>query len=210
MSPPKPCADGSMNEELERVARRLRAWRDEADLTLQQLAERSGVATSTIQKIETRQMVPTIAVLLKIAAGLGRSAVEFVTCENATYQVHHATPTTHRVFGDGHIRVERLSGDLQSPELEVWRVHCDASDPTFRPGIHHHGEVMVICEAGAMTVHIDGKAYELSAGDTLHFKSNLDHGWTNHTDVSVSFLVIGHLSPILRAALEEPRLQKPA
>jgi transcriptional regulator with XRE-family HTH domain len=199
-----------MDEALELVARRLRIWRDEAELTLQQLAERSGVATSTIQKIETQQMVPTIAVLLKIAAGLGKSAVEFLSRDDATYQVHHSTPATHRVFGDGkHIRVERLVGDLQSPELEVWRVHCAGSDRIFRPGIHHHGEVLVVCETGAMEVHVEGKAHELRPGDTLHFKADLDHGWYNHPDVPASFLLIGHLPPILRAAMEEPRPATP-
>lgn len=205
MAQADPCSNESMNEELERVARRLRIWRDEADLTLQQLAERSGVATSTIQKIETRQMVPTIAVLLKIAAGLGKNVGEFVAREDATYQVHHGTPATHRVFGDDeHIRVERLGGDLQSPALEVWRVHCAGSDRTFRPGIHHHGEIMVLCESGVMTVEIEGKSHELAPGDTLHFKADLEHGWYNHPDVEVSFLLIGQLAPILRATLGEP------
>lgn len=194
----------SMDEELELVARRLRTWRDEAGLTLQQLAERCGVATSTVQKIETRQMIPTIAVLLKVARGLGKNVGEFVTRDDATYHVHHSTPKTQRVFGDGGaVRVERLVGDLRAPELEVWRVHCAPSESVYRHGVHRHGEVLVICESGRMTVHVDGKLHEIERGDTLHFKAELEHGWENPANEAVRFLVIGSLPPALRAVIEE-------
>jgi transcriptional regulator with XRE-family HTH domain len=54
------------------LARRVRASREEEGWTLHDLAARSGVAVSTIQKIETGQMVPTLSVLSKIANGLRR------------------------------------------------------------------------------------------------------------------------------------------
>ena len=60
----------AIDPDLERIAGRVRRWREEAGLTLLELARRSGVAASTIQKVESLQMVPTIGVLLKIARGL--------------------------------------------------------------------------------------------------------------------------------------------
>jgi len=63
---------------LHEIANRIRRWRGEERLTLQQAAQRSGVAASTIQKVESQQMVPTITVLFKIARGLGRSPVELL------------------------------------------------------------------------------------------------------------------------------------
>ena len=65
-----------VDAELARISQRIRRWREEAGLTLQDLARRSELATSTIQKVETAQMVPSIAVMLKIARGLGRPFVE--------------------------------------------------------------------------------------------------------------------------------------
>ena len=59
-----------MESELALLSARVKACREEEGLTLLDLAERSGVAPSTVQKIEKGQMVPTIAVLMKIAAGL--------------------------------------------------------------------------------------------------------------------------------------------
>ncbi len=192
-----------MDDQLEEVSRRLRAWRDEAGLTLQQLAARCGVATSTIQKIETRQMVPTIAVLLKIANGLGRRAGDFVKNEDARFDVHHTTAAARPSFGDGEtIEVERLAGDLHGSALEVWRVRHAPGAGLFRNGFHFRGELLLVCESGELCVQVEGKEYVLGAGDSLHFKADLPHGWTNRGDAPVVLTVIGQLPPALRAVLE--------
>ena len=196
--------NGSSEDDLNLVARRLRSWRDEAGLTLQQLAERCGVATSTIQKIETRQMVPTIGVLLKIAEGLGKRASEFVRSEGSSYQVHHSKAQDRRIFGDDEITLERLGGDLRSPDLEVWRVRAAPGVSHYRDGINGHGEALVICELGEFTVQIDGKSYEMTAGDTLHFKAELPHGWENHANLPAQFVLVGTMPQALRAVLVEP------
>ena len=60
------------------MANQIRSCRSADGLTLQQLATRSGVAASTIHKVEARQMVPTVSVLLKIAKGLGCRPEELI------------------------------------------------------------------------------------------------------------------------------------
>jgi hypothetical protein len=46
----------------------------------------------------------------------------------------------------------------------------------------------------------------LTAGDSLHFKAELKHGWENRGIEPVQFIVIGRLPQALRAALEgDPR-----
>lgn len=47
-------------------------------MALQQLATRSGVAASTIHKIESKRMIPTVLVLSKVARGLSRRPAELI------------------------------------------------------------------------------------------------------------------------------------
>ena len=68
----------ALDQELARISQRIREARDAAGLTLQELAARSGVATSTIQKVETEQMIPSVAVIIKIARGLGMHVSQLV------------------------------------------------------------------------------------------------------------------------------------
>src|SRR5437867_1309408 len=72
--------DRASNEAV--LAHRLRAARQEAGWTLRDLAQRSGRAVSTIQKIEAGQMVPSLSVLSQVANGL-RRRVSFPIGEDA-------------------------------------------------------------------------------------------------------------------------------
>ncbi|MFP2912287.1 helix-turn-helix domain-containing protein, partial [Pyxidicoccus sp. 3LFB2] len=54
-----------------RLARRIRELRDARGLSLEALAERSGVSRSNISLIERGQSSPTAVVLDKLSAGLG-------------------------------------------------------------------------------------------------------------------------------------------
>ena len=54
-----------------RVSSRLRALRDELGLTIQKLADRSGVSRAMISRIERDESCPTTPVLNKLSVGLG-------------------------------------------------------------------------------------------------------------------------------------------
>lgn len=54
-----------------RVSSRLRALRDELGLTLQKLADRSGVSRAMISRIERDESCPTAPVLNRLSIGLG-------------------------------------------------------------------------------------------------------------------------------------------
>jgi len=192
-----------MDIEIERMARRIRAWREAGGFTLQELALRSGLAASTVQKIETLQMVPTVAVLLKLARGLGRRPGELIHDGADDVEVVHLRPAErHPVGVKAWMLVERLSGDLVDNQIEVWRV-------THQPGsgsgdvLRHGGEIWILVEAGELTVTLGDKMYHLQTGDSLHFKASHDHAWKNESEDSVRFLIVGTLPKELRTALHE-------
>ncbi|BBK38183.1 transcriptional regulator [Allostella sp. ATCC 35155] len=65
--------DRSSSDAEARLAQRLRALRTERALTLDGLAERSGVSRSMISLIERGESSPTAAILDRLATGLGMS-----------------------------------------------------------------------------------------------------------------------------------------
>ena len=85
MSSPKalPEIDRTVSE----IGAKLAKARAERGWSLAQLAERSGLSTAAVHKIEKNGMTPTIASLMKIAAALGRS-VSFFVDEPATPDVN--------------------------------------------------------------------------------------------------------------------------
>jgi transcriptional regulator with XRE-family HTH domain len=193
-----------VDTELVRIARRIREWREASGLTLQDLARRSDVATSTIQKVETFQMIPTVAVLLKIARGLGRSASEFVSGTEPVSEVVHLTPEQrHPVGSRRRMVVERLSGDLLDAEVELWRVTVQPGRGSGREPLDYVGEEIVVCEEGKITFRIGEGDYVLGPGDSLHFKASAPHSWQNDGDVPARFLILGTVPAALRGALHD-------
>jgi transcriptional regulator with XRE-family HTH domain len=60
---------------------RVREWRKHRDLSYRQLAERAGIALSTLYRIESGAASPTVAMLERLAAALDIRVVDFFPVE---------------------------------------------------------------------------------------------------------------------------------
>ncbi|MBW3655492.1 MAG: XRE family transcriptional regulator [Gemmatimonadetes bacterium] len=154
-----------------RIAGRLRALRDAQGLSLEALAERSGVSRSNISLIERGQSSPTATVLDKLSAALGVAlAALFGEQTPAAAPSPLATPAQQPVWTDpasGYAR-RGLSPTLPSP-LQLVEV-------TFPPGgrvayetgarpAQIHQQVWMI--EGVMEVTVGPDAWRLEPGDCL-------------------------------------------
>ncbi len=187
--PDEPRARGEA--ELQRVAERVRRWREEGQLTLQELARRSGVAASTIQKVETQQMIPTLGVLIKIAHGLDRATTElFREPTSELHVVHLPAEARHPVGLRSRMIVERLTGDVSEPSLEVWRVVHEPGSGSGNDAVRWDGEALVFCEGGEVDYRIGDETYSLRAGDSLHYKTTIPHSWINNGTGPAQLLLV--------------------
>jgi len=202
MPPAFDSANAAVDTELELIALRVRRWRESGNLTLQELARRSGVAASTIQKIETQQMIPTVAVLLKIARGLGCPLADLVRDDSDEKHVVCLRTEDRRPVGlNDRMRIECLVGDLSEQHLEVWRIAHEPGSGSGRTRYRFDGETLIVCESGEITFYVGEQEFVLRAGDALHFKSTIPHGWRNEGAETATFLNIGTLPSMLRARL---------
>jgi transcriptional regulator with XRE-family HTH domain len=55
----------------------LREWREKRRYSVRELAERAGVSYVTVVRIENHQISPTVALLEKLAKGLGIEVRDF-------------------------------------------------------------------------------------------------------------------------------------
>jgi transcriptional regulator with XRE-family HTH domain len=170
-----------VEDDLKRIAARIRSWRDETGLTLQQLGDRSGVSASTIHKIENLQTVPTIAVLLKVANGLNRRPSELLAEVDVAKQVAvmRADDRPHLGLNDRG-SVEHLVGTIPRSRLDVWRVRLEAGAGAGMDGSdvwEFNGEMVILVEEGCIEADIGGETYVIRKGDSIHFDPSLPHRW---------------------------------
>jgi len=197
----EPAEDGT-DTELARMGERIRRWREQDGLTLQELARRSHVSVSTIHKVETLQMVPTVAVLMKIAHGLGRPAGDFLREETAPLEVVLLRAGQRHPLGiPERLLLERLTGDLFDNALEVWRATVQPGQASGRGRMRYDGEQLILCEQGEICVRIGDEEFVLRSGDSLHFKASRPHAWENRSAGETRLLIIGTVPQALRAAL---------
>ncbi len=170
-----------MDDELRQIAARIRDWRDEASLTLQQLGDRACVSASTIHKIENLQTVPTIAVLLKIAHGLNRRPSELLAEVGAGRQVAVMRREDRQTLAvDECGAIQHLIGTIPRNKLDICRVRIE---PGVGAGMEGHepwqfrGEMVLLIEEGRVRAEIGGEIFELESGDSIHFDPSIPHRW---------------------------------
>ncbi len=187
-----------MDDELKRIAAQIRTWRDDAGLTLQELASKSDVSASTVHKIENLQTIPTIGVLLKVVAGLRRRPAELFgggKVDEAVALTRYADRDTLKT--NPGTQLDRVVGPIPSGALDVWRVTHEPGHGSRRPGttstLQYAGEVVILMESGELVVSVGEVQHTLNAGDSLHFKTSTEHAWRNDSDAPATALFFGLL-----------------
>lgn len=151
------------------MASQIRAFRTSGGLTLQELASRSGVAASTIHKVESQQMVPTVSVLLKIAKGLDARPEDLIrdNLERSETNGPASDSEGQAAAVDGHAL--RRAG--------VWRITLDNGNLLPLIALGADQRAMVLVEKGPLHLQTGTERVEINAGECLeirggqHFKS---------------------------------------
>lgn len=176
-------------------ARRLRDLRSAAGMTLIDLSERSGLAASTLSKIEHGNMSPTYDTILSLAEGLDLDIAELVS-GGPGHSVNGRKAVTRKGHGVIHATeqydYEMLCTDIANrqfvPLLADIKAH---SVEAFDGLLSHPGEEFVYVLSGRVELHTDFYApTELEPGDCCYFDSTMGHALVNTSDEDAKVLWI--------------------
>jgi transcriptional regulator with XRE-family HTH domain len=165
---------------LEELGRRVRAERLGRGLSLDELAERSGVSRSMISAIERGAKAATVIVLDRLATGLGTSLARLLSNERKARVIY--LPRERQAVARDPAGWERriLSPVLPGVEFEFMRT-------TLGPGVdagtylpHAHGSrEYVAVESGTLRLGLDGERHTLRAGDSIYYDGDCLHSFAN-------------------------------
>ncbi|RLQ91796.1 helix-turn-helix domain-containing protein [Falsibacillus albus] len=164
------------------IAKNLKAFREDKKLSLERVAELTGVSKTMIGQIERGESSPTITTIWKIANGL---KIPF------TSLIHTPQPEAKIVLGD---EIQSLSEDNgkyrvlpyfpyeDDRRFEIYTVEIEkggflAADP------HREGteEYLTVFE-GELTVRVNNFEYTIGKGDSIRFKADRPHTYHNSGD----------------------------
>lgn len=162
------------------IGERVRAERTALGLSLDDVAERSGVSRSMVSEVERGRKVPTIVVLDRITAALGLSVTALVQPGENTRVVvlRHGDQHVAEDPSGWHRRI--LSPALPGVDFELMRTTISAGVDagTWLP--HGSGSrEYVAVEAGTLLLTVDGTEHLLEAGDSIYHDGDCTHSYRN-------------------------------
>lgn len=171
---------------------RLRALRQKRHLSLDQVAQASGVSRSTISKIELGQVVPGTAILAKLVETLGTSFAAIMSTESAgeTVLLRSQDQPVMRDETTGFTR-RCIAPILPSRGLD-WVLNDlppGQSTGTFVP--HRIGvEEYIYVLSGRLHATLGQEDHVLEQGDALYFQAHIPHTFTAADTTACQYLLI--------------------
>ncbi|UVI33320.1 helix-turn-helix domain-containing protein [Paenibacillus spongiae] len=173
-----------------KVGKNLQNIRKTRMLTLDQMADVTGVSKAMLGQIERGESNPTISILWKIVNGLRISFTSLIEADSSTithYSLQNVEPFIEQ---DGRYRTYPLIPFDQNKRFEIFTVEMEPGcRHTSEP--HHAGvEEYILLISGQLTVSFEQQTYILNAGEALHFMADQIHTYENLSGEKVSYQAI--------------------
>lgn len=174
----------SLMMNLVELAIRLKSARQKAGLTLDQLAERSGVAKGVLSKVENFRVTPSLPSLIKIVGALGvplDKIFEGIGAEQENSITVVRKKERSEVERDAEKSSIRYFDMMPS---RTWR-KMDPFELQVPPGggraelLTHEGEEFLTVLEGSISFVLGEESYNLAAGDSVYFNAEVPHGIQN-------------------------------
>jgi transcriptional regulator with XRE-family HTH domain len=163
-----------------RLGERVHRLRLAKGLTLEQAGKQSGLAPSTVSKIENDQMSPTFDVLQKLAMGLGVDMDELLTSQQRSSPSGRRSITRagqgQRHESPNYVH-EFLCTELTHKPIVPSKARIRArSIRDFPDWVRHEGDDFLLVLEGSVELHTE--FYEkvtLDEGDSIYYDAGMGH-----------------------------------
>jgi len=156
----------------EEVGQRLRLARFRQNMTLKEVATKSGMSATHISEIERGKTSPTIGALQRIANALGERTAHFV--EERSLKPASIVRRDERIrqfacdAGGKTIDFERLTGNCPWGTTHITRLVAKPGEQYQRPPAN--AESVIICMSGMHRITVGDESYVIRDGDTIQLR----------------------------------------
>lgn len=165
------------------VGEKIKGLREAKAITVEELAERSGLAIEQVERIENNIDLPSLAPLIKIARVLGVRLGTFLDDNNETGPaitrkmdtsdtISFSNNATH---SRKHMMYHSLSKSKADRHMEPFIIDVAASEETDFILSSHEGEEFIMVMEGVMEISYGKNKYILEEGDSIYYDSIVPH-----------------------------------
>lgn len=170
----------SASSDLKLIGEQLHSARLDLNLSVQALADASGISAGMISQIERGLANPSINTISKLASALRlQLGIFFEPRPQADHEIVVRKGQRRRIgIPDPNFVYELLVPDLSRTLEFVWVESAPGSSTENSP-FQHEGEECGLVLQGTLEVHLGDDVFVLEAGDSIIFDSRRPHWYRN-------------------------------
>ena len=162
------------------VGKRIRTFREKFDMSVYDLAQKSGVDEKVINAIEKGQVMPALGVLTRISRALGQRLGTFMDDQFKPDPIITRAKDLEaaQVQKEGTNQLGYASHSLAigKPDRHMDPFRIEFAADGVDEVSSHEGEELIICLAGEVELTYGNERFVLKPGDTAYYNSVVKHG----------------------------------
>lgn len=171
------------------IAVNLKMLRKSKNMSLDMVAEQTGVSKSMLAQIERGEANPTIGTLGRIVSGMRVEFDDLITAPKASSYLIERTKMVPTKEIPGQYQVYTCYPFDKDRKFEIYEIEVEPGG-VYPSGAHgEHTEEYIVVTKGELTVELPGENYVIHEKDVFCFQSNKEHKYKNHGDGKLEFLV---------------------
>lgn len=165
------------------IAKNLKAFRESKKLSLEKVAELTGVSKTMIGQIERGESSPTITTIWKIANGLKISFTSLINNPQPDTNVLLKSDIQILSEDNGKYRVYPYFPFEDERRFEVYSVEIDKGGYLSSDAHKEGTEELITIFDGKLTVRVNNNEYTVKSGDSIRFKADRPHTYHNSGEI---------------------------
>jgi transcriptional regulator with XRE-family HTH domain len=180
-----------MDESL--VIKKIKDFRLAKGLSLERLAELTGLTKGYLSRIENSEKAPPLSTLSRISLALEEDITRFFKDDlSSSHKEYAVTRSDERTRTGGRgtpygYEYEALALDKVGKNMEPYVVTVDYESTTE---FQHEGEELIFILEGKIEFFLNGENHVLSKGDSIYFDSGLSHSGRSLGNEKAKMLVV--------------------
>ena len=166
------------------VGNRVKSLREAKSISLEDMAQRTGMSVDQIDRIEENKDFPSLAPLIKIARVLGVRLGTFLDDQDTLGPVishkeqikEGVSFSTNQTSSHTHMNYFALSSDKSGRHMEPFIIQVDPKDDNVKFTLSsHEGEEFIYCLEGELEISYGQESYIIKEGDSIYYDSIVEH-----------------------------------
>ena len=165
------------------VGEKIKALRENKSITIEELAQRSGLAVEQVERIEGNIDLQSLAPLIKIARVLGVRLGTFLDDQDETGPVvcrkeeakDSSSFSNNAIHSRKHMEYHSLSKSKADRHMEPFIIDVAPTADNDFVLSSHEGEEFIMVMEGIMEISYGKASYLLEEGDSIYYDSIVPH-----------------------------------